>query len=142
MPAIDLSRFEIPLLIVLGLWGLVSAFQGAGLSLFISGPHQYAATDFIELVYFGVLAGVLVSLISARLASVLLCAAAIAAFIILFLTDGFGHGLATAKSFLWAIALRPVLAAVVLLALPPRGPLLRELAARKARNLRGHSSIG
>jgi hypothetical protein len=115
----------------------VSAIQGAGLSLFVSGPHQYTATTFIELVYFSVIASVLVSLISARSASLLLGAAAITAVTILYGTGGFGHGSETARSFLWAIALRPVLAALVLLALPSRGPLLREFAARRARNSNG-----
>ncbi len=134
MPSMKVSRLEVPLLILLGLWGLVSAFQGAALSMFVSGPQQYTVTFFIEIVYFGVLAGVLVSLISARLASLLLAVAAITALVILYRTDGFGHGMSTAKSFLWAIALRPVLAALLLLVLPLRGPMWREFVARKAKN--------
>jgi hypothetical protein len=134
MPSINLSRLETPLLIVIGLWGLASAFQGAALSLFVSGPHQGTSTFFIEIVYFGVLASLLVSLLSARLASLLLGVAAITALGILYLTDGFGHGMFTAKSFLWAIAFRPVLVALLLLALPVRGPLWREFVARRARN--------
>lgn len=134
MPAMNASKLEVPLLIVLGLWGLVSAFQGAALSMFVSGPQQYTVTFFIEIVYFGVLAGVLVSLISARLASMFLAVAAIIALVILYRTDGFGHGMSTAKSFLLAIALRPVLAALLLLVLPLRGPMWREFVARKAKN--------
>src|ERR1700733_10147650 len=111
MPSINLSKLETPLLIVIGIWGLVSAFQGAALSLFVSGPHQDTDTLFIEIVYFGVLASLLVSLLSAPLASFLLGVAAIIAFGILYQTDGFGHGMSTAKSLLWAIAFRPVLVA-------------------------------
>ncbi len=133
MSSINLSKLETPLLILLGLWGLVSAFQGAGLSMFVSGPHQDTVTFFIEIVYFGVLAGLLVSLLSARLASLLLAMAAITALVILYQTDGFGRGLSTAKSFLWAIALRPVLVALLLLVLPLRGPLWREFVARRGR---------
>jgi hypothetical protein len=134
MPSIIQKRLEIPILVALGLWGLMSSIQGAGLSLFVSGPNRYTDTSFIELVYFGVIAGVLVSLISARLASLLLGLAAIIAVIILYRTDGFGHSLETAKPLLLAIALRPVLTALVLLTLPSRGPFLREFSARKARN--------
>jgi hypothetical protein len=118
MPSIITTRFETPILAALGLWGLVSAIQGAGLSLFVSGPHQYTDTIFIELVYFGVIAAVLVSLISARVASFLLGVAAVTAVTMLYRTGGFGHGSATAGSFLRAIALRPALAALILLALP------------------------
>jgi hypothetical protein len=135
MSSINLSKLETPLLIVLGVWGFVSAFQGAALSMFVSGPHQDTVTFFIEIVYFGVLAGLLVSLLSARLASLLLIVAAITALVILYQTDGFGHGLSTAKPFLWAIAFRPVLVALLLLVLPLRGPLWREFVARRAKNI-------
>jgi hypothetical protein len=134
MSSIEGKWFEGSVLILLGLWGLVSAVQGAGLSLFVSGANQYTDTTFIEIIYFSVIAGVLVSLISARLAFLLLGIAAIAAVTILYQTGGFGHGSATVRSFLWAIALRPVLASLVLLVLPSRGPLLREFAARRLRN--------
>ena len=134
MPTMNVSKLEAPLLIVVGLWGLVSAFQGAALSMFVSGPQQYTVTFFIEIVYFGVLAGLLVSLLSARVASLLLAIAAIAALVILYQTDGFGHGMSTAKSFLLAIAFRPVLAALLLLVLPLRGPLWRGFVGSKARN--------
>lgn len=134
MPLTIRTRLEAPILVALGVWGLMSIIQGAGLSMFVSGPHQYMDTTFIELVYFSVIAGVLLSLISARLASLLLGAASITALVILYLTDGSGHGMATAKSFLWAIAFRPVLVALLLLALPVRGPLWREFTARRARN--------
>jgi hypothetical protein len=134
MSSIIRTRLEIPILVALGLWGLMSSIQGAGLSLFVSGPHQYTDTTFIELVYFSVITAVLVSLISSRLASILLGIAAIICIITLYETDGFGHGSATSRSLLLAIALRPLLAALVLLALPARGPLLREFAARRAKN--------
>lgn len=139
MPSIDHSKLETPLLIVLGIWGLVSAFQGAALSLFVSGPHQYTDTFFIEIVYFGVLAGVLVSLLSARLASLLLGLAAVIALVILYATNVFGHGSSSAKSFLLAIAFRPALASVLLFVLPLRGPMWREFAARRASNIRASS---
>jgi hypothetical protein len=139
MPSIIQKRLEIPILVALGLWGLMSSIQGAGLSLFVSGPNQYTDTSFIELVYFSVITGVLMSLISARLASLLLGLAAITAVIMLYRTDGFGHSLVTAKPLLLAIVLRPVLAGLVLLALPSRGPFLREFSARRARNLGGPS---
>lgn len=137
MPIGIRTRLEAPILVALGLWGLVSAIQGAGLSMFVSGPHQYTDTTFIELVYFTVIAGVLVSLISAWSASLLLAVATITAITMLYGTGGFGHDSTTTRSLLWAIALRPLLATLVLLGLPFRGPLLREFAARRARNLNG-----
>lgn len=135
MPIGIRTQLEAPILVALGLWGLVSAIQGAGLSMFVSGPHQYADTTFIELVYFTVIAGVLVSLLSAWSASLLLAVTTITAVTMLYDTGGLGQDSTTTRSLLWAIALRPLLAAIVLMGLPSRGPLLREFAARRARNL-------
>lgn len=133
MPSINQRRVELVVLITLGLWGLVSAIQGAGLSFFVYGPHQFRDETFIELVYCSVISGVVVSLISARLAAILSCIATVAAVIILHETNTFGHGAANARSFLWAIAVRPALASVFLFLLPPLGPLVRHFTLRKSK---------
>ena len=132
MPSVS-KRIELPVLITLGLWGLVSAVQGAGLSMFVSGPHQYRDTFFIELVYDSIIAGVLIGLVSPRLAAGLLCAAALISVVLIYQTNAFGHGAATGQSLLWAIVLRPALAAVILFFLPSIGPLGRMLLQSRSK---------
>ena len=118
-------HLELPILGLLFTWGMYSAFQGAAFGMFVYGPHTLRDSWFISLVYSSLIAGVMISLISARLAAVVLVIAAFAASLILYKSNFFGHGPATAIPFLWAIAVRPLLASLLLLALPPVGPLVR-----------------
>ena len=119
------ERREMVVLSSLTIWGLLSFFQGAGLSFFVSGSHQTRDIAFIELVYSSVIAGVLISLISARLASVLCLLSAVVAIFVVFETNGFGHGAAASQSMLLPIALRPVVTGLLLLLLPALGPFAR-----------------
>ncbi len=116
---------ELIVLVPLAIWGLVSAFDGAGLSMFVSGPHSYQGSGFIELVYFGVLAGVLVGLFHARIVAILLLIDTLVSGAILLRSDYFGLGVQDSSTFLWAIAIRPLLASLLLFALPVAGPLWR-----------------
>ena len=132
MPSIKGRWLEGSVLIALGVWGLVSVLQGAALGMFVSGPDQYSATTFIELVYESVLGGVLVGLFSPRLGAILTFLATLIAVIIVYQTGAFGHGSETAKSFWEAIAIRPGLATVLLGILPAIGPLSRLFLQRRA----------
>jgi hypothetical protein len=132
MPSIKNRWFEVSVLIALGLWGLVSVIQGAALGMFVSGPDQYRATTFIELVYESVFGGVLIALFSPRLGAILTFAAALVAVIIVYQTGAFGHGSETAKSFFEAIVIRPGLATVLLGILPAIGPMSRLFLQRRA----------
>lgn len=100
--------------------------------MFVSGPNQYRDATFIELVYDSVIVGVLISLFSSRLASILSCAATLAGIMMVYRTNAFGHGSVAGRSFLEAIALRPALATLLLLMLPAIGPLGRLFLRRKA----------
>ena len=99
--------------IMVMLWGVVSLLQGAGLSFFVSGADQYRQTSFINLVYVSVFVASLVSLLSSRIASLLLFLSTLGALAILFWTNSFGHGLESTGSLLLAIAIRPALASVL-----------------------------
>ena len=132
MPSIS-KRLELPILVALGLWGLASALQGAGLSMFVSGPHQYRDTAFIELVYESVIAGVIIGLVSPRLAAILSCVATVISVALVYETNAFGHGSATAQSLLWATLLRPALSAMLLFFLPSIGPLGRLLMQSRSK---------
>jgi len=99
--------------IMVMLWGVVSLLQGAGLSFFVSGADQYRQTSFINLVYVSVFVASLVSLLSSRIASLLLFLSTLGALAILFWTNSFGHGLGSTGSLLLAIAIRPALASVL-----------------------------
>ena len=99
--------------IVIMLWGVVSLLQGAGLSFFVSGADQYRQTSFINIVYVSVFVASLLSLLSSRIASLLLFLSTVSALAILFWTNFFGHGQESAGSLLSAIALRPALASVL-----------------------------
>jgi hypothetical protein len=100
--------------LALVVWGVVSLLQGAGLSFFIFGPNQNTQAFFIDLVYMSVLAAGLLSFLSSRIASLLLCASAIAALAILFWTNSFGHGAGSANSLVFAVIIRPALASWLL----------------------------
>jgi hypothetical protein len=111
------------------LWGAISVWQGAALSFFVSGAHQYRQTAFIELVYESVLVAGLVSLLSSRVAGFLLCGAVLASAALLFWTGTFGHGPASAPPLLLAIAIRPALGALVLLFISRyEGPWIMEMS--------------
>lgn len=99
--------------IVIMLWGVACLLQGAGLSFFVSGTDQYRQTTFINLVYVSVFVASLVSLLSSRIASLLLLLSTVGALGLLFWTNSFGHGQASAGSLLLAIAVRPALASVL-----------------------------
>jgi hypothetical protein len=126
MPSIN-RRLEPPILLILGAWGLISAFQGAGLSMFVSGLHQYRDTAFIELVYDSVIVAVMIALVSPRVSAALSLIAGLVAAVVVLKTNAFGHGAASAKSLLWAIVLRPGVTAVLLSLLPMVGPIGRRL---------------
>jgi hypothetical protein len=130
MPSLNKRYIEMVILIPLGLWGLISALQGAAISMFVSGPNQSGVTTFLGMAYFSVIVAVIVGLASPRLAAVLACVATLVASVMVHETNAFGHGLETARSFYWAIALRPGLATVLLFALPPIGPLARMLSQK------------
>ena len=100
--------------------------------MFVSGPNQYRDTLFIELVYESVIVGVFLSLLSARLAAILMCIATLIAIVMIYKTNAFGHGSVIGKSFLEAIAVRPALATLLLLTLPAAGPLWRLFLQRRA----------
>jgi hypothetical protein len=95
-------------------WGIVGLIDGATISFFVSGAHQYRQTAFIELVYDSVFVAGFISLLSSRIAAFCLSAAALAALAILLWTRTFGHGPSYAPSLLLAIAIRPALIALVL----------------------------
>lgn len=108
------NRYSLIVKMAIVLWGMESWLQGATLSFFVSGAHQNRATAFIELVYFSVLLGGLLSFISTRIAALCFSAATVAALSILLWTQTFGHGASDAPFFLLSIAVRPALMAVVL----------------------------
>ena len=118
---------EAAVLGLLGLWGLISLVQGAALTMFVAGNGQGMATAFIGLVYDSVFVGVLISLFSARLASIACFTAAMLAATVLYSTNSFGHGWNTGKSLLESIAIRPAFAALLLFMLPGIGPVGRPL---------------
>jgi hypothetical protein len=94
-------------------WGVISLMQGAGLSFFISGAHQDRQIAFIALVYDSVFVASLISLLSSRLAWLILFGAAVAAIAILFWTNFFGHGREYAPALVLSIATRPVLGSLL-----------------------------
>jgi len=108
-------------------WGLVSLIQGAGLSIFVGGEHQVRDEIFIELLYCSVVVAALLGLFYPRVVAAIAMSLACLLIIMLFLSNGFGHGNTTIKPLLWAIVFRPFLAGLLLFLLHPVGPLGRLL---------------
>lgn len=125
--------FEAAILVSLTLWGLMSVVRGAGLSFVASGPNQYRDVEFIELVFESVLGGVFVALLSPRLAAVLSLIATVVAGVVVYQTNGFGHGWVTEKALFWEIAIRSGAATVLLSLLPLVGPVGRLLLQGRSR---------
>jgi hypothetical protein len=90
--------------VALVVWGIASLLQGAGLSFLVNGPDQYRQTGFIELVYYSLFVGALISFLWSRIASVVLLGATLGALAILLWTRSFGQGASYAPPQLWAIA--------------------------------------
>jgi hypothetical protein len=111
---INKNPYALTVKVALVVWGIASLLQGAGLSFLVNGPDQYRQTAFIELVYFSLFVGALISFLWSRIASVVLLGATLGALAILLWTRSFGHGASFAPSLLWAIAIRPALGALIL----------------------------
>ena len=81
---------EIPVFTGLFIWGTISLFRGAGLSLFVSGTHQSRDELFIESLYCSVIAVSFVALFRARIAAFVSIAISHNLLIFLFATKGLG----------------------------------------------------
>ncbi len=106
--------FALAVKIAIVVWDVDSFLQGVVLSFFVNGAHQHRQILFIELVYESVFVGGLISFLWSRIASIALCGATLGALAILLWTRSFGHGASYAPPLLWAIAVRPALASLVL----------------------------
>lgn len=133
------NLLEISVLTGLILWGAISLFQGAGLSLFVSGQHQMRDELFIEVLYCSVIIISFVGLFRARVAAYMSILIATFLLITVFMTDGFAHGLIASEPLMWAIFWRPFLAGFLLFLLPPIGPVGR-LTRSKSKKFVGHSA--
>jgi hypothetical protein len=115
------KRIRTSVLIGLAFWGLINSWEGAALSMFIHGPNQQRDAWFYHAVYGTVIYVSVLSLLSSRLAAAIASIATLLSAAIVWHTDGFGRGPVVLRAWLWTIALRPGLAAVVLWAIPPGG---------------------
>jgi hypothetical protein len=103
-------------------WGVISVLQGASIENVINAQVAHAswAPVFIYVVYSSAFMGALLSIVSARIAGSTMIIVTVASLTMFFMTDAWHDGLRLGGSptgLLIAIALRPALAAVLLLAL-------------------------
>jgi len=128
------KSLEVVILAALFVWGTISLFQGAGLSFFVSGAHQFRDELFIETLYCSVIGVSVFGLFHARAAAFMSMAVGIVLLIWLFATNGLAHGVIVTESLIWAVVSRPILAGLLLFLLPPVGPVGRRFMAQRARN--------
>ena len=119
--------FQALVLTGLFIWGLISSYQGMGLSFFVSGIHQGRDEFFIASLYLSVILAVVIALFSPRAGAIVSLGIGITLLIMVFAVGDFHEDATIAREFVWAIIWRPFLAAVFLFPLPPVGPLGRSI---------------